>query len=107
MTKIVAYLVTSFVTGGGFAFGFLSKKSLLYPSHTFGHSVFGVAERDPQEAFRLVAECDAWDSYYAILQALLGDFEIVAKFADIQHRVERALGRGGAEASFFFEKHLR
>jgi hypothetical protein len=50
----------------------------LHPPHAFGHAFFGIAERDSEKAFCFLAERDSGNGNYPILQAFLGDLEIVA-----------------------------
>jgi hypothetical protein len=51
---------------------------LLHPPHTFGHTLFGVAERNTQKSFRLVAEGYAGNGNDSMLQKLFCDLYVIA-----------------------------
>src|SRR5687767_9187564 len=80
--------------------GTTGLQNFLHSSNALGHSLFSVAERDPQEALRFAAERYARNGDDTVLQKLLRDLDIVADRAHIKHRVKRAFGRCGIETEF-------
>src|SRR6185295_17812990 len=79
-------------------------ESLFHSAHAFDHFLFGVAKRDTQKAVRFEAESYARNRDELILKASLCDLEIIAKFADIEHRIECTFGRRRRQAHFRLEQ---
>ena len=75
-----------------------------HSTDSLNHAVFGVTERYSQETLSFLAEGNARDSDDLVLQAFLGDLEIVPEWADIKHCVKSAFRRRGGQAKLVPEK---
>ena len=76
-----------------------------HPSDAFGHSLFVVAERNAQKSLCFGTEGNSRNGDDAVLQEFFGDLEVDhSERANVEHRVESALGRCSLQSEFLFQK---